>query len=48
VVTYVSLLLLAPLELFAACLTARGAGNVNVVWQPLVLGALLGAVTPLA
>ena len=48
VVTYVSLLLLAPLELFAASLAARGAGSVNVVWQPLVLGALLGAVTPLA
>ena len=43
-VTHVSLLLLAPLELFAA----RGAGNVNVVWQLLVLGALLGVVTPLA
>ena len=43
VVTHVSLLL-APLELFAA----RGAGNVNIVWQPLVLGALLGAMTPLA
>ena len=48
VVTHVSLLLLAPLELFAASLAARGAGNVNVVWQLLVLGALLGVVTPLA
>ena len=48
VVTYVSLLLLAPLELFAAALSVKGAGSVNAVWYPAVLSVLLGAVTPLA
>ncbi|RSN68714.1 hypothetical protein D9Q81_05185 [Candidatus Korarchaeum cryptofilum] len=46
IVTYMSLILLIPIELLASALASRGLA-LNPIWISMVLGLLLGAVTPI-
>jgi pimeloyl-ACP methyl ester carboxylesterase len=46
IVTYMSLILLIPIELLASALASRGLA-LNPIWISIVLGLLLGAVTPI-
>jgi pimeloyl-ACP methyl ester carboxylesterase len=47
IVTYMSLVLLIPIELLASVLASRGLETMNFIWIPVVLALLLGAVTPI-
>lgn len=47
IVMYMSLILLIPIELLASVLASRGLEALNPIWISIVLGLLLGAVTPI-
>jgi len=46
IVTYMSLILLIPIELLASVLASRGLEALNPIWISILLSLLLGAVTP--